>query len=164
MWQFNPTTNSWIEMQPFPKEERINAIGYTIQGKGYVGLGNYYRDEDETLKSGPLYEFYEFDPDQPKGSQWKALEAFPQEFAFAKGFALGENGYVLAKASLSLFSSIELWKFDRNQGPLGTWTQITGNIPAGDGVPYAVSSIGNVALIYLAGPDQNFWMYVEELL
>ncbi|MDH3245645.1 MAG: hypothetical protein OEM26_13590 [Saprospiraceae bacterium] len=45
-----------------------------------------------------------------------------------------------------------------------TWSQLSQNIQPGfEGFPSATFSIGHVAFVYFAGPDQNFWMYITDL-
>jgi N-acetylneuraminic acid mutarotase len=164
IWEFDPVTSEWGEMQSFPGEGRVGAIGYSIGDQGYMGLGKYYRDQDMRLQTGPLDDFYEFDPGKAPGSQWKRLQSFPGEFNSTKGFALGDIGYVLAAEGTSLRASVSFWKFDRNEGETGTWSEITSTLPPLLGLPSAVLSVGSVAYIYFAGPEQNFWMYVPELI
>ncbi|NND31120.1 MAG: hypothetical protein HKN76_00925 [Saprospiraceae bacterium] len=163
VWRFNPISDLWTEMQPFPGEGRINAVGYAIGDKGFVGLGKYYRDQDEQLQTGPLNDFYEFNPGSTLGSQWQRLQPFPGEAEFTKSFALGGAGYLLTKSRSSFSTPVSLWKFDRDAESLGKWTEIAPSIPPGEGLPSAALTVGSVAYVYLAGPDQNFWMYVAEL-
>ena len=56
---------TWTKMpHDLPGGNRSDAVAFTINGKGYVGLGNFQSD------------FYEFDPAQPNQA-WKEMEEFP---------------------------------------------------------------------------------------
>jgi len=72
-WEYNPVTDSWREMEPFPGKKRVNAIAEVVAGKAYVGLGfdldyGFYRDE------AFLKDFWSFDP---ASNSWTQKADFP---------------------------------------------------------------------------------------
>jgi N-acetylneuraminic acid mutarotase len=67
-WQYDPTTNTWTQMDNFPGVARIKAIGFSIGNYGYVGTG--YGDD-----SNDQNDFYKFDPTAATGSQWTQVKS-----------------------------------------------------------------------------------------
>jgi len=54
-WRFDPVSEIWEEMSPFPGGKRSFSYGVTYNNKAYVGFG---RNDD-----GPLNDLWEYDPD-----------------------------------------------------------------------------------------------------
>lgn len=57
VWQYDPKADLWIPRNNFQASTRIGGIGFTVKGRGFVGLG--------TPSPGSLIEFddlHEFDP------------------------------------------------------------------------------------------------------
>jgi N-acetylneuraminic acid mutarotase len=38
-WRYSPSTNTWTKREDFPGYKRDDALGFTINGMGYMGLG-----------------------------------------------------------------------------------------------------------------------------
>lgn len=38
-WQYNPATDTWANMAPFPGPTRYTGASFALNGKGYIGLG-----------------------------------------------------------------------------------------------------------------------------
>jgi len=75
----------WDKIQDFPGKGRYGAVGFSIDGKGYVGLGKEYDGEY-------FNDFYEFNPID---NSWKRLKDFSSgNLAKAAGFSIGQKGYV----------------------------------------------------------------------
>lgn len=49
-WEYTPSTNTWIRVADFGGIQRRHAVGFSINGKGYIGTGSGSKD------------FWEFDP------------------------------------------------------------------------------------------------------
>ncbi|MBK8414048.1 MAG: hypothetical protein IPL22_05740 [Bacteroidetes bacterium] len=85
MWEYNPSTNTWLGKTPLPGIGRMYATGFAIGGKGYVGTGT-------AGLSGLLNEFWQYDP---VNDSWLQRANFPggprQE---ATGIAIGNFGYL----------------------------------------------------------------------
>lgn len=92
---FDPVSKSWtkfndnsVAFEPFPGEERYSAVGFSINGKGYMGTGYNY-DDDIYFK-----DFWEFDPSKTTG-QWNQIADFPGGArSGCVAFSLGNLGYV----------------------------------------------------------------------
>src|SRR5580765_3677596 len=78
--------NTWTQKADIGTNNRFDAVGFSISGKGYVGTGygGYY--------DGYYQDFWEYDPD---------LDAWTQKADFgggirraAIGFSIGNKGYI----------------------------------------------------------------------
>ena len=65
-YQYNPITDSWSELAPFPGVARGFAIGDTWDGKAYFGFGN-----DGTSRLNDLWVF------DPSDMSWTELASCP---------------------------------------------------------------------------------------
>jgi N-acetylneuraminic acid mutarotase len=50
IWEYDPQADSWIQKIDFGGEARSAAVGFAVEGKGYIGLGTGFSD------------FWEYDP------------------------------------------------------------------------------------------------------
>lgn len=55
-WEYNPTTDIWIQRANLPGAARANAVGISLNGKGYLGLGVSHQSDSSRNQ------FYEYDP------------------------------------------------------------------------------------------------------
>jgi len=88
------STEPWQSLENLPggagSKRRKDAIAFTVNGRGYFGLG---RDEAGNF----LKDFYEFRPnfDEPTKGTWIPKADFPGAArANASAFAIGDQGYV----------------------------------------------------------------------
>jgi N-acetylneuraminic acid mutarotase len=65
-WEFDPVGNVWSRKADFPGKKRNYGVGFSINGKGYAGLGSSYYDPN----SGYPRDFWEYDP---LTNSWKRL-------------------------------------------------------------------------------------------
>lgn len=76
-WRYDPTSDSWYQVASLPASAsgstgRTQAVAFTLNGKGYVGMGY-------NLLNGvnnPLSDFYEFDPAAGSKGTWKRVADF----------------------------------------------------------------------------------------
>lgn len=40
-WQYNQSTDTWMQIPNLPAQSRMGAIGFSLNNKGYIGLGGY---------------------------------------------------------------------------------------------------------------------------
>lgn len=68
-YEYDPVLNSWKKLNDFPGEPRSSAVGFSLNGKGYVGLG---------YGTGAQFftDFWEYDPIT---ENWTRLPDFPGE-------------------------------------------------------------------------------------
>ncbi len=95
IWTYDLITDSWSQLaftedadfvrtSTFPGVARRAAVGFSLNGKGYVGTG--YDGDDE------LNDFYEFDPATNTWTQIASLPTSPRYGAV--GFSINGKGYV----------------------------------------------------------------------
>lgn len=91
-WEYDPATDTWTQKANLGEPAtstapgRINAVGFSISTKGYIGMGN--------TAIGVVKDFYEYNP---INNQWLVRTAFPgaaREQAFGFGITTNMRGYV----------------------------------------------------------------------
>lgn len=153
LWCYDPSSNSWSQKANFPGGARWYAVGFSIGGKGYVGLGY-----DGSV---PVYynDLWEYDP---ASDTWTAKAAFPGTGTnLSTAFSIGGKGYVLGGSiPYSSSCSSNLWEFD----PVAnTWMMKTAypGMPCVDMVSFSVGSFGYAGLgkdVY-GNLDPDFYQY-----
>jgi len=141
VFQYDPVRDIWTRQAEFPGAARGRAVGFAVNGKGYVGTGWDYRDV-------MMRDFWEFDP--ADGGSWKEVAPLPDqpndplERHSAVAFTLKDrNGKEFGYVGCGIFEGKEtkvfkdFWKFDpdgetpRTDGiePTykGKWTKVVGN-------------------------------------
>jgi N-acetylneuraminic acid mutarotase len=84
LWEYNPANNTWTQKASFPGGVRYGMSSFSLNGKGYVGLG--------TDENWFMADFWEY---TPAGNTWLQKASFPGSArSFASSFALGSRGYV----------------------------------------------------------------------
>lgn len=84
-WEYDPVADAWERQVDIPTVGRTSAVGLSIAGKGYVGLGLFYYDSRQK-------DWWEFNPQDGTWAKKAALPGLPR--AQAAGFTLGNRGYV----------------------------------------------------------------------
>lgn len=94
-WRFNVASNTWTALADFPVD-REDAVGFAINGKGYIGSGAYKRISGS--------DFYEYDPAM---NTWTRIADLP---------ANGSDGLVAVviagKAYVLTTLNSEIWEYD----------------------------------------------------
>lgn len=71
-WEYDPSTNTWTQIADFGGGlQRYHSIGFSANGKGYVGLG---REEDGDYEN----DLWEYDP---LSNTWLQKTNFPAAIA-----------------------------------------------------------------------------------
>jgi len=83
-YEYDPLYNKWTRLNDFPGAPRSNAIGFTYNGKGYVGLGYDYQSEKIYFT-----DFWEYDPTT---DSWTRLKDFPGQ-GRSSAIGYGTNNY-----------------------------------------------------------------------
>lgn len=70
LWEYDMNADTWRAKHPFPAEERSQAIGFSIDGKGYAGLG-------ENINFDHYKDLWQYDPVM---DSWQQKSSFPGVF------------------------------------------------------------------------------------
>lgn len=125
LWEFDPTNNNWIQKASIPDNlGRDFAIAATINGKGYVGLGN---DVDQTINR---QSFWEYDP---ATDVWTQKADFPATFTTdAASFVMDSTLYVTGGVDLTPVSlSNQVYRYDPSTDSWSSLTAFSGGAIAG---------------------------------
>lgn len=142
---------SWNKLQDFPGDARPDAVGMSINGYGYIGLGNgYYHD------------WWRYDS---YAETWKRMVDFPGELpAKFISFVIDNKGYVLYK-SRENGQNKKVWEYDPVQNiwmeksPLiydSSESSYTGNVIVANGKAYFWAS-STYNKLFVFDPALNQW-------
>lgn len=93
-WEYDPTLDAWTQKANVPDSARTNAVGISLNGKGYLGLGS-----PKYPYAGRTY-FYEYDPTLDAWTQKQSIpEAAIRDYACI--FHLHNEIYVVGGIRLS---------------------------------------------------------------
>ena len=147
------TPNTWMQKANLGAgNERLFAVGFSINGKGYIGTGS--------SPSGSKNDFWEYDP---------VTDTWMQKANFggtsrggAVGFSIGSKGYVGTGSDVS-GAKKDFWEYDQSTN---TWTQrmqLSGN-PRQSAIGFSINGKG-----YIGGgrvlngsvlaPGADLWEY-----
>lgn len=91
LWIYDPTTDDWNQGPNLPASGRVWATAFSVNGKGYVGLGH-TGQQGGAEGSRFLDDFFEYDPGP---NQWNAVASWPASRRMAPvAFSVGDRGYV----------------------------------------------------------------------
>ncbi|MVM35474.1 hypothetical protein GO755_35965 [Spirosoma sp. HMF4905] len=68
LWAYNPRTDTWQQRANFPGTPRSRGVGFSLQGKGYYGLGAAVSDQ------AGLRDLWQYDPTT---DQWQYATQYP---------------------------------------------------------------------------------------
>ncbi|MFZ6010447.1 MAG: Kelch repeat-containing protein, partial [Bacteroidota bacterium] len=144
----------WESRKKFPGPFRERAVAFSIQGKGYVGLG-YNRD----LTKEELGDFWEYNPDT---DEWTQVASFKGTARYnAVGFAIGSKGYVGTGYDGDTYNS-DFWEFDPASN---NWKEIV-SYPGekiDGGLSFVVNGLGYVCTGRNNGLyNTDFWEFDAE--
>mgnify|MGYP003461308901 FL=1 len=153
-WEYNPTTNTWVQKSDFGGGQRSYATGFSIGNKGYVGIGF-----NSTTSDGK--DFWEYDP---KTDKWVKKAPFSGGIRYdAVGFSIGTKGYVGTGNKYGDGSPVRQKDFWEYNPTTNAWVQkmdFGGGVRAGavafsmDGKGYVGVGRGDVG-----SNDNDFWEY-----
>lgn len=161
-WVYNPTTDKWIRVANFPGKGRTDAVGFSVNGKGYVATG--YNGDDGGNK---LSDVWEYDPTTDK---WIQKDDFAGGVrADAVAFNIGNYGYVGTGVGESSSEKNDFYRFDPTAAKGSQWTKsqsISGDKRIGATVfvnnskAYVCTGTSNSSVIYTMyeyDPTKDSW-------
>ncbi len=121
VWEYNVATNNWTQKSIFIGTPRHNAVAFSINGKGYYGLGI-------GSLGNHLADLWEYNPITDTWTQKASLPALSRESAV--GFSIGSKGYVGSGTLFNFgnntpFYLSDFWEYNPANN---SWTQ-KANIP-----------------------------------
>ncbi len=152
-WEYDPASNSWLQVADLEGGERMGAIGFSIDYKGYVGTGYHY---DYYNYYSPYYtDLWEYDP---VSDSWMAKADFPGGVREgAVGFSIGSKGYTGTGYMGGLPNddfTKDFWEFDPGTN---TWIQ-KADFEGGSRYGSSGFSIGDKGYIGM-GTDEDYIEY-----
>ncbi len=146
-WEYNPENNTWTKKADFGGEARIQAVGFSIGNKGYIGTGG---------RSGYRSDFWEYNP---VNDTWTRKADFPGVARWAAvGFSIGNKGYIGTGGNGTQYFK-DFWEYDPANDK---WTQkadFPGTVRGG-AVGFSIDSKGYIGLGWSEGNLKNdFWEY-----
>ena len=151
-WQYNQPTNTWTQKATLPGDERMNATGFAINGKGYIGLG-----WDEDAPGSGLTEFGDWWQYDPVSDHWTQKQNFPgNKREGAAGFAIDGLGYVVSgshyanghgnwgKTVWQYNPATDGWTQRNNFPGTGRWKAVAAN-----------ATVGGVDVGFICGGDND---------
>lgn len=166
MWRFEPKTNGWKELAPFPGENRTEGVCFEIDGVGYIGLGRRFDGTDHVYYN----DFYKFTPpstdaDDDLGT-WEAIAPYPGIGRYGSiSFVVDGEGYVGTGASKGNIYHSDFFKYNPSTN---TWTKVESTFPHHcygsavftlSGVPHIISGFDGTYLpnIWQFDPTTKSW-------
>jgi N-acetylneuraminic acid mutarotase len=153
-WEYDPATDTWVQLPDFPGGGRYAAAGFGIGTKGYVGTGLNKVGDDNFLWFRDFYEY-----DQSTGSWTQKSDFGGSERGFTASFNIGGKGYLGTGNSVSgLFK--DFWEYDPASD---TWLQKTdlGGIPRSCSTGFSIGTKGYLGTGLKAQYQYltDFWEY-----
>lgn len=143
-WKYDEAGNTWIQKADFPGEKRLNAIGFSIGGKGYVGLGGDFSNNlfNDLWQYDPVIDTWERMPDMPAEKRTNAF-----------AFVVDGKGYI--GGGFGFGSTTDMWRFDPENK---SWTRVADypGIGTTGMVNFAIGNKGYVGMGFIAN---DFWEY-----
>ncbi|HAS41326.1 MAG TPA: hypothetical protein DCS93_12645 [Microscillaceae bacterium] len=138
----------WTKVGDFTGTLREDAVGFSINNKGYIGTGNNGSDF--------LKDFWEYDPQTDSWSQKADFVGNGREEAVA--FVIGNLGYITLGRDQDTYYK-DLWAYDPSTN---TWTQKTNFVGVGraGATHFVIGQKAYVGLGYDGGLYvRTFWEY-----
>jgi N-acetylneuraminic acid mutarotase len=147
-WEYDPATDSWTQKADFAGGLRYHNLVFSVNGKGYTGLG---RDDSDDFN-----DMWEYDPTENK---WTALNDFPGgDKLGAVSFVIDDVAYVGLGEGFSGNDNA----FYRYNQLSDTWTQLNDfpGVSRNTGVAFAINGKGYVGTGNGSfGTGNDFWEY-----
>lgn len=151
LWEYTPTTNSWIQKANFPGGNRYGGVGFSIGTNAYFGTGT-----DENILTSDFYKY------TPATNVWTTLNDFPGSGRFScSSFMISGKGYILLGTDGGYKD--ELWQYDP---ALDYWfpkASLTGGARRSSG-SFTIGNKGYAGTGKgLTGLRRDFWEYLPSV-
>jgi len=143
VWQYDPSTDNWVQFPDFPGESRSIAIGDDWNGKYYYGFGS----SNSTFNG--LSDLWEFNPID---TSWTQLPSCPCIGRSHPAFIAHNDKVFMATGSSDNGDLDDFWEYDMLTQ---TWSQNM-DIPGGN--RHHPFQFHIDSLIYLGGGHEDNWV------
>ena len=116
-WEYDPIENTWSQKADFGGVARVNAVGFAINNKGYIGNGR-----GSITGLGYIADFWEYDP---TSNTWTKKADYNIACTNCFAFTIGNKAYVGGGTYIdaAATSTKDFFEFDPLNGSLGTFTK-----------------------------------------
>lgn len=130
LWQFDPASNLWTQKTNFPGTNRYGATGFTICGKGFLGLG--------TDGSGSFFNnYWQYDP---VSNAWSAVTSLPASGRCdAPALVVNNKAYLGTGYSMGNVFQKDWWEFSLGTGSIITISASSTTVCSGNPVTLTAS-------------------------
>lgn len=150
-WEYNSAEKMWSQKSDFPGGVRHGAIGFSVNGKGYVSLG-----ANQNTNYNDLWEY------DPASNKWNKKTDFPEAGRLdASVFVIAEEAYIVFGQAKELFPTKKSsWKYSSAKNE---WKQFS-EFPDAPRIGAIVFSLANKGYA-LGGTNgamkrfEDFWEY-----
>lgn len=103
-WQYDPSIDAWTEKAPVGPQTRLEAMGFALNGKGYLGTGG---EVSNGTSFGDMWEY------TPATDSWVQIEDF---LGTSRRYfsATTLNGFAYAALGTNGTNFKDLWLFDQS--------------------------------------------------
>ncbi|AGC75563.1 putative exported protein [Nonlabens dokdonensis DSW-6] len=139
LWEYNTITNTWSQKANFTGLDRTGAVGFSVNGIGYLGLGTCgFQQQCQDIKSY-----------NPQNNQWTSVvNNFPATgVANVSAFTIDNKAYLLTNGSFAGVGndSSELWEYTPATNSLIQKTSLPG-LPRNRASSFTLNSKGYIAV------------------
>jgi N-acetylneuraminic acid mutarotase len=138
-WEYAPATNSWVQKANASPVSRAEAVGFSLNGKGYIGTG-FQRNNFQGTR---LKDFWEYDPVANTFTQKADFGGTPRENA--AGFAMQGKGYIGLGQNTQFKYVRDFWFYDPATN-VWTETQSLPSTPRINAAGFSINNIGYIAM------------------
>ncbi|MDQ3047334.1 MAG: hypothetical protein M3R27_07280 [Bacteroidota bacterium] len=110
-WEYDPASDSWIQIPDFPGVGKAPAVGFSIGNKGYFGTGN------QEISDMASSDFWEYDP---ASQEWTPKADLPTPKCGATGFSVLGKGYIGTGVTTSAYTN-DFYEYDPGND---LWTRV----------------------------------------
>ena len=102
-WAYDPATDTWTAVAPFPGQAHFAARGFVAAGKGHVFGG---RQADQTFSNL----LWQYDAATNSWTERAPLPAIPRTYSYA--WSYGEHGLIMGGDNLQGQQLTDLWRYE----------------------------------------------------
>ncbi len=108
LWEYDPPRDRWTRKVEFPGPARFRGVGFSVNGKGYIGTGIASMGEKTAAVLGDVWEY------DAQANTWTQVSAFSGPArGSAVAFVLGSQVYVGTGTNAGRELLRDFWRADR---------------------------------------------------